>query len=124
MHDWLRSVSMPKVRKRIPAEAFPPGEFIQEELEARGWTQQLLAEKAGLPESTIERIIRAEKTVTLADARGLSRAFGTSAEIWVNLQKIYNEWRKATSKLPPVMVASRARSAPKRKRTSKTAAGD
>jgi len=112
---------MSRIPKRVQAEAFPPGEYIQDELDARGWTQQRLAKKSGLPETTIERIIRAEKTVTLADARGLSRAFGTSAEIWVNLQKIYNDWRKATSKLPPVMVASRARPAPGRKR-SKTAA--
>ena len=27
---------------RVPAEVFPPGEFIREELEARGWTQGTL----------------------------------------------------------------------------------
>ena len=28
---------------RIPAEVFPPGDFLREELEARGWTQADLA---------------------------------------------------------------------------------
>lgn len=80
-----------------------------------------MAKKARLPERTIERIIRAGKTVTQTDAAGLSRAFGTSAEIWLNLQKIYNRWRKATSDLPPVMVASRTRMIPRRKGASRTA---
>jgi len=115
---------MPRTRKRRLAEAFPPGEFIREELEARGWTHEILAEKAGLPKSTIERIIRAEKTVTPADAKGLSRAFGTSATIWMNLQRMYTEWSKSAPGLSPVMAASRARTVPKRKRTSKTGMQD
>ena len=27
--------------QRIPAEVFPPGEFIREEIEERGWTHQV-----------------------------------------------------------------------------------
>ena len=30
--------------ERIPAEVFPPGEFLADELEARGWTQVEFAE--------------------------------------------------------------------------------
>ena len=29
---------------RVPAEVFPPGEFLREELEARDWSQQELAD--------------------------------------------------------------------------------
>ena len=32
---------------RIPAEVFPPGEFLNDELEARGWTQTEFAEIIG-----------------------------------------------------------------------------
>ena len=31
------------MKERKPAEVFPPGEFLREELEARGWTQGDLA---------------------------------------------------------------------------------
>ena len=34
--------------KRMPAEVFPPGEFIQEELDARNWTQSDLADILGV----------------------------------------------------------------------------
>ena len=34
---------------RNPAEVFPPGEFVREELEARGWTQTDLAAILGRP---------------------------------------------------------------------------
>ena len=35
---------MPRTRTHKPAEVFPPGEFIREELEARQWTQADLAQ--------------------------------------------------------------------------------
>jgi len=36
-----------EVMDRTPAEVFPPGEFIREEIEARGWSQVELAEILG-----------------------------------------------------------------------------
>ena len=42
------------------AEAFPPGEFIKDELEVRGWSQSDLAERSGVSDPTIARLESAE----------------------------------------------------------------
>ena len=71
------------------AEALPPGEFIREELEARGWTQNDLAEILGRPLAAVNQIIQGKRAVTPKTARELAAAFGTSAELWLNLETAY-----------------------------------
>ena len=43
---------------RIPAEVFPPGEFLADELEARGWTQTEFAEMINRPQKLVNDIVR------------------------------------------------------------------
>lgn len=74
---------------RIPAEVFPPGEFLREELEAREWSQQELADILGRPPRLISEIISGKRAITPETARGLAEAFGTSAEYWLNLESQY-----------------------------------
>lgn len=74
---------------RRPAETFPPGEFLREELEARGWTQADLAQIIGRPANLIAHIIAGKRGITPETARGLSAAFGTTAEFWMNLDAKY-----------------------------------
>jgi HTH-type transcriptional regulator/antitoxin HigA len=74
---------------RIPAEVFPPGEFLREELDARGWSQQELADILDRPPRLISELIAGKRAVTPETARGLSEAFGTSAEYWLNLESQY-----------------------------------
>jgi len=74
---------------KTPVEVFPPGDFIREELEARGWTQSDLAEIMGRPVETINRVVTGKLAVTPETARGLASAFGTSAEVWLNLESAY-----------------------------------
>ena len=50
--------------ERTPTEVFPPGEFIKEELEARGWTQTDLAAILGRPFQLVNDIITAKRTIT------------------------------------------------------------
>ena len=68
------------------AEAFPPGEFIREELEERGWTQRDLADVLGRPLQTVNTIVNGRKRITPETAVELAAAFGTSAELWLNLE--------------------------------------
>ena len=72
------------------AKVFPPGEFIREELEARGWTQSDLAEILGRPLAAVNQIIQGKRAITPRTAKELAAAFGTSAELWVNLE---TSWR-------------------------------
>lgn len=91
---------------RIPAESFPPGEYLAEELEARGWSQTELAEILGRPARLVNEIIAGKRAVTPETAKGLSAAFGTSAEFWMNLETAY---QLSKARIAEVEVTQRAR---------------
>jgi HTH-type transcriptional regulator/antitoxin HigA len=74
---------------RVHAEVFPPGEFLREELEAREWSQQALADILDRPPRLVSELISGKRAITPETARGLSEAFGTSAEYWMNLESQY-----------------------------------
>lgn len=77
------------MNERKPAEVFPPGEFIRDELEERGWTQSDLAKIMGRPLPVLNLIISGRKSVTPETAIGLASAFGTSPEFWLNLETAF-----------------------------------
>jgi HTH-type transcriptional regulator / antitoxin HigA len=77
------------MENRTIAQAFPPGEFIKEELEARGWTQSDLANIMGRQNSVISAIINGRRAISSQIASELASAFGTSAEFWMNLETSY-----------------------------------
>jgi HTH-type transcriptional regulator/antitoxin HigA len=68
---------------------FPPGEFIRDEIEARGWTQDVLAEVLGTSTRLVNEVICAKRAVTPQTAQALAEAFGTSASLWMNLESTY-----------------------------------
>ena len=72
-----------------PAAVFPPGDFIREELSARGWTQADLARVLGRPLQSVNQIVNGRKRITEQTAAELAEAFGTSAELWLNLETAY-----------------------------------
>lgn len=73
-----------------PAEVFPPGDFIRDELEARGWTQGDLAQIMGRPVQAINELISGKKQITPETAIGLARAFGDDdALYWLKLDNVY-----------------------------------
>lgn len=67
----------------------PPGELLQEELDAIGMTQQRLAMLTGRPAQVINEIIRGKKQITHETALELERVLGLPAHIWVNLEADY-----------------------------------
>jgi len=83
--------------KVIP-QAFPPGEFIKEELEARGWTQGDLAKIMDRQDSVISAIINGKRAVSPEVASELAAAFDTSPEVWMNLQTSFNLYSKRERK--------------------------
>jgi len=74
---------------RNVAEAFPPGEFIKEELEARGWSQEDLAEIVGRQSSIISGLVNGKRSVSSDIASDLAAAFGTTSQFWMNLETAY-----------------------------------
>src|SRR5579872_4630211 len=77
------------------AQAFPPGDFIREELEERGWTQQSLAEIMGRQTSVVSAIVNGKRAISLDIAKELAAAFGTSVDYWMNLEKAYQQFLHA-----------------------------
>jgi len=85
---------------------FSPGEYIRDELDARRWTQEKLAQIMGRPETVLSQIINGSKAITTQTAKELAAAFGTSAELWMNLESAY---RLALEDADASEVAYRAR---------------
>lgn len=70
------------------------GELINDELMERGWTLADLAAKSGLTALRIREVVVGGSPMTKVVALGLSNAFGTSMEFWINLNKQSQERRK------------------------------
>ena len=80
------------------AEAFPPGEYLRDELEERGWTVFELTEITGQPALVVSEILDAKKAITPDTASSLSEALDTSAELWLNLQTMYQLHRRRSDR--------------------------
>lgn len=94
-----------EVMERKFADVFSPGEFIKEELDARGWTQDDLAEILGRPLRAVNDIVNAKRGITPETAKGLGEAFGTSAQLWMNLESAY---RLSLEKVSPKSISRKA----------------
>lgn len=71
---------------RRPAEAFAPGDFIREEIEARGWTQEDFAAIIEKPLATVNQIIKGKRAIIPETAKRIAAAFGNSPQFWMNLE--------------------------------------
>lgn len=93
----------------MPAEVFPPGEFLQDELEARGWSQADLADILGKDTKTVSEIILGKRRITPEMARLLSQALETSPQVWLNLESQYQLYKSERSIPVADDVSRRAR---------------
>lgn len=91
--------------ERQVAEVFPPGEFIKEEIDARGWTQNDLADITGKSQRLISEVVLGKRAVTPDTAQALADAFGTSAQIWMNMESAYQLSKLKTDATPVVRRA-------------------
>jgi HTH-type transcriptional regulator/antitoxin HigA len=67
-----------------------PGTFIEEELEARGWTQADLAYILGWDAGQLNKLIKGITKITPDSAVALGDAFDQPPEFFMNLQKLYD----------------------------------
>jgi antitoxin HigA-1 len=77
--------------------AIHPGEHLAEELKELDMSAAALARKLKVPTNRITGILNGQRAITGDTALRLAHFFGTSAEFWLNLQKLY-ELRLAEQK--------------------------
>ena len=70
-------------------DSIHPGEHLAEQLEALEMSAAELARKLKVPTNQITHIVNGQRAITGDTALRLGHFFGTSAEFWLNLQKIY-----------------------------------
>jgi addiction module HigA family antidote len=66
-----------------------PGKFLADELEALEMSVPELAAVLHVPANRIYQILKGQRALTAGTALRLSQWLGTSAEMWMNLQKLY-----------------------------------
>ena len=102
-------------KRRPNYEAFPPGNYIREEIEYRGWSQGDLARIMGRPVQVINQIINGSKAITARTARELEAALGPDAQTWLNLE---TSWRLYIEAKADPAIAARAKAQGKVRRNS------
>ena len=78
--------------------AIHPGKHVAEELKELNMSAAALARNLKVPTNRITEILNGRRNITADTALRLGHFFGTSAEFWLNLQKIY-ELRLVEKKL-------------------------
>lgn len=78
--------------------AIHPGEVLADDLEALEMSAAELSRQIKVPTNRITGILKGQRSVTGDTALRLGHFFGTSAEFWLNLQKLY-ELHQAEAKI-------------------------
>jgi antitoxin HigA-1 len=73
----------------MPRNPIHPGKFLADELEALGISAPELAAALHVPANRIYQILKGQRALTADTALRLGQWLGTSAELWMNLQKLY-----------------------------------
>ena len=71
-----------------------PGEILREELDELGLSANALAKALGVPVNRVTTILNGQRGITADTALRLARYFGTTPNLWLNLQKTW-ELRRA-----------------------------
>jgi addiction module HigA family antidote len=77
--------------------AIHPGEHLAEQLKELGMSAAELGRRLKVPTNRITGILNGQRAITGDSALRLAHFFGSSAEFWLNLQKLY-ELRLAEAK--------------------------
>lgn len=82
-----------------PDIAIPPGEYLAEEIEARGISQTELSRRMGRPLNAINEIINGKKAITAETALQLEEVMPEiPARFWLNLETDYRLTKVLTNK--------------------------
>ena len=67
-----------------------PGEILREELEVLEYSANEFAKQLHVPTNRITSILNGQRSITAETALRLSKFFGTTPEMWLNLQTAYD----------------------------------
>ena len=73
-----------------PTAPIHPGEHLAEFLDELGISQYRLAKAIGVPPIRVHDIVHCRRSITADTALRLGAALDTSAEFWLNLQRMYD----------------------------------
>ena len=82
-----------------------PGEVLREQLDELGLTANALSKALGVPVNRVTMILNGQRGVSADTALRLARYFGTTAQLWMNLQKTW-ELRRAEIEAGKVICAT------------------
>ena len=74
-----------KIKNRM--QPVHPGEILQDELEEIGLSSDTLAKELGVPVQLVTSILEGKQRVSADTAMRLARFFGTTPQMWLNLQQ-------------------------------------
>jgi addiction module HigA family antidote len=102
---------MPRYEKLL--DPIPPGEILLEEfMRPLGISRNALARDLDMPVSRVSEIVRGLRGITADTALRLGAHFGTTAEMWMNLQSAYDLriarqtiWPEVRSRIKPRRAA-------------------
>jgi len=87
-----------------PRRPVHPGEMLLEEfLRPMGVSQRQFAAKLGWTPARLNELVKGKRGVSAETALDLAKALGTSPEVWMNLQMMWDlrraEMRRRTSRM-------------------------
>jgi HTH-type transcriptional regulator / antitoxin HigA len=82
---------MSELRGYSPNYAVPPGDVLEEHLDAASMTQAELSDRLGLSGKHVNRIIAGHEPVTPETALKLESVFGLPAHVWLNMEARFQE---------------------------------
>ena len=71
-----------------------PGEILREEIKTLGLSANALSKALGVPVNRVTTILNGQRGVSADTALRLARYFGTTPQLWLNLQQTW-ELRRA-----------------------------
>ena len=77
--------------------AIHPGEILQEEIEALGYSANRFAQALCVPANRITAILKGQRSITADTALRLAKFFDMTPEFWLNLQIAFD--LKVTKKI-------------------------
>ncbi len=89
--DALHATSFADIAPGTALPPLTPGEVLMEEfMRPAGLSARALAAELGVPGNRISSIINGARAITAGTALLLAHRFGTSAELWMNLQTAHD----------------------------------